>query len=165
MKNELFSIIRYDSFSELCASLKVEESVVITDPNDGYDTFIAIQFKDYTPIPVAFHYLGSMPQLYTRDHTTQIFIGFDQVLVSIDYSTGEKILQAEFDTPLYEYIVLETQQTIVVVCEMDSYILDFNGVQIRTSGYPDSVNEYEIRGDYLYIQTEEGIEASLSILN
>jgi outer membrane protein assembly factor BamB len=118
---------------------------------------------DNLPLALMYHDDGVKPQIYVHAPETILIVGFNLVVIAIDYTTGKEYFRKERLTPIYEYMVFDDLGVILVVCQMNIYALNRAGKQIWTIGFRDDIVDYKVDGHYLFVEDESGLAGRFTI--
>jgi hypothetical protein len=151
--------------NELCSSLGIIESEVIKNHHGGCNCYLSLDFGMGKPIPLAYYKYGMDPQISAISETSTSLISFDQTLVAVNLVDGEVVFSVDFFTPIYEFKTINSLALIVVVCEMNVYVLNNSGLEIWTEGYSEIITDYNIDNENIFIETEDGWSIKYSIIN
>lgn len=154
--------IECDSRSDLETRIKflenrIFEFLVCEEPNTwGYLQSNSENFI----VPIGYCNIGLQPSFHENDGS--LFIGISEVLAC--YSTGLGTVSFKYRMPtVFHDFILSDSEHLIIQDEISFISLSHNGEENWVEPLPDTIEKYEVKGDYISGQTSQGQDFNFSI--
>lgn len=158
MSNKKFNVViaQLDSESELRDYINQSEGVMlgkqIENPSKYYQVELDLYGEECT-IGILNGGHGIEPQVKLID--SKLIITSDQMLYIFNVKTRTLTNTLEFDSLIYDVIIPQNTEVIIVVCELDVECITNKGSTIWSRQSDDIIIDYTLKDDVITVITEE----------
>lgn len=169
MNSAVLQSSRVDSYSELVERLRQSrsDSIILGENAQQFREFVlliincASEMKELLRIGIISEGHGLEPQ-YLISEPDKMIVGLNREICLIFFSSPSRILRREFGSLFYEFMIVESHNVIVVVCEAEVCCLN-QRLELLWNVYSDLIIDYKISGEHVRIVTDEGAKTYLTI--
>ena len=163
MDANLFEVKHYDSIREMCSIMNLNKSDIMGDLSKENNSFMEIKLKSYGSIGIAYYNYGIKPRIEVKYDIPVLYLGLDKSFMSINYSTNRVIFHKVLDSIFYDYVSFEALNLILIIGELDVYVININGDQIWSIGFRDIIVDFTVNDSSLYVKINNGDETIFAI--
>jgi len=114
---------------------------------------------------LVYSYSGLKPEVI-KINGSKILIGFDKALLLIDQLKKILLEERKLSSLFYEFINVGRNNLIVVICELDLVVLDFDGEILWSIGFKDIIEDFYVENsEFLNITCSDGQDYKFDINN
>ena len=125
----------------------------ICDNNNKFE--LVSDLNENSICGLIYYYVGIKPKFISNGN--KIFLGFNKELIYFDINFNERIASIKLNSLFYDLMYIELKNLIVVICELDVYVINVMGYIIWTLGFRDIITDFMIfEGNKLRIETNDG---------
>ena len=165
MGKNLYDIVSFDSYNSLCEA-SVERDFDVFGIADEYNNkYEAIVLPDGLFVCGLMYYdSGIKPQIILQGNSSLLFLGFDKIVVCLNYLTKQILVEKEFLSLFYDFIDVKLYKLIIIVSELDVCAINYNGKMVWSLGFKDVVEDFHLyNNNKLFVKCADGNESVLSI--
>lgn len=148
-----YKIVKQDSINSLKEYISDENFLIIGDKDEKNRYEIITTLNDIVICALLYCFHGIEPQILDF-YNNKMFIGINENFYCIDKNSKDLIFRIEFSSIFYEFSLIRDNKFIVIICELEIYIIDLNGNTIFKSGFGDIIFYSSVTDYYITIETE-----------
>lgn len=164
--SNIFKIEKYATLEELINVAK-DNFIIYGDLEDGVNTFESYRIlKGGFRCGISYYYTGLQPEVFISDNYNRIFIGFDKFILCIDLDKKELKNKIKMGSLFYEFINIGSSSLIVVICELELIVVDYNGNIKWSIDFKDIIEDFSIeKNGFINIKCSDEQEFKFNIQN
>lgn len=148
-----YKIIKLDSIN-LFREYVLNKNILIIDDKDEKNIYEIITTLDDVAIcALLYCFHGIKPQILDFNKN-KMLIGINENIYCIDKNLKTSIFHVELNSIFYEFSLIRDNKFIVIICELEVYVIDLNGNIIFKSRFSDIILNFSITDYFITIETE-----------